>query len=596
MRRLLLAAVLAIVPATTFAQTVAYTATMPKPTASILHVVMDIRGATGATVDVAMPAWSPGAYNLHWAAKNVTGFTAADGDGRPLEARMVDTSLWRIRPAAPVMRVQYDVYVGANGMDDQHLSFNGTRMLMYVIGKAPYPAPGALTLNLHVPAGWKLATGLDQPRPGVFTAPDYDTLIDSPIDASPALEILSFDTQGAQYDVAITGTHDYDRNKLIGDLRKIVVEQVRMMGGTPPYKRYVFFFRGNNGQTSGGLEHLNSTSITFGRYAGTIKDAYNRFMFVVSHEFFHLWNVKRIRPAILGPFDYAKPQHTRNLYVSEGMTSYFAALALVRSGVWDRATFYVDLAKAIQELQEQPGHLVTSAEMSSFLTWNRPDNASNVMISYYTKGQIVGTLLDLELRARTGNRKTLDDTFRTLYAEFGLPNPGFPEEGGFEGVMGRMNAQGGGSGDFRQFFASHVSGLEEIAYDAFLSHVGLKLQIDRAAPVRSLGVTTRTDADRLIVNTVPPSGAGHEAGLMPGDVLLSLDDERVVPATFQARLNVRREGDRVNLRVMRGDREVLVPLALQEDRAPTYRIVEDASAPVAAKALRDQWLAPYGGR
>jgi predicted metalloprotease with PDZ domain len=278
------------------------------------------------------------------------------------------------------------------------------------------------------------------------------------------------------------------------------------------------------------------------------------------------------------------------------MTSYVAALALARSGVWSRAVFYADLAKNVQELQEQPGHLVTSAEMSSFLTWNRPDNAANAMISYYTKGQILGTMLDLDLRARTGNRRSLDDAFRTMSAEFGLPKPGFPEDGGFEAVMNRMAAQGGASGTFQEFFTRHVKGLDEIAYDSFLAHVGLKLQVDRASPVRSLGVTTRTENDRLFVDNVPPTGAGYDAGLMPGDALLSMDGERVVPSTFIARLNVRKAGDTVNLQVMRGDRQVMVPLSLQENRAPTYKIVEDPAATDAAKTLRDQWLSPSTGK
>jgi predicted metalloprotease with PDZ domain len=362
------------------------------------------------------------------------------------------------------------------------------------------------------------------------------------------------------------------------------------MGGTP-YKRYVFFFHGTNGG-SGGLEHLNSTQITFGRYAQDNTDAYHRFQFVIAHEFYHLWNVKRIRPEVLGPFDYSRPQHTRNLYVSEGMTSYFAALSLVRSGVWDRATFYDDLAKNIQELQTQPGHLLTSAEMSGWLTWNRPDNSANVTISYYTKGQILGTLLDLELRGRTGGRKSLDDVFRQLLAEHGLPKPGFAEDGGFRGAVEKTAAAGAAAGDFGDFFTRYVSGLDELPYDTMLTGAGLKLEITRAPAVRSIGVATRTDADRLIVDSVPPSGAGYDAGLMPGDVVLALDDERVMPATFAARLNDRRAGTAVKLQVMRGDRLLAVPVTLQEDRKPTFKIIEDPAAPPAARALRDAWLRP----
>lgn len=594
MRRLFLFALLFIIPATVRAQTVAYTVSFPKPTSSLLHVVMEIRDARAPGVDVAMPAWSPGAYNLHWAAKNVQELKAEDGEGKPLDTQMVSATVWRIRPAPPVIRVRYKVYAGASGLNDTHAFINPTRTLMYLVGKAPYPAPGPVTLRVEAPPGWTLATGLESVRPGVFTAPDYDTLIDAPVEVSPEIEVVTFEHANAAYEIVIHGRHNYDTNALRDDIRKIVAEQVTMMGG-PPYRRYVFFFHGINGP-GGGLEHLNSTAITFNRYGSGDRAGYHRFERLVAHEFFHLWNVKRIRPAILGPFDYSGPQPTRNLYVSEGMTSYFGALSCVRSGVWDRQTFYDDLARNIQELQTQPGHLLTSAEMSSWLTWLRADNAANVSISYYTKGQILGTLLDLELRARTGNRKTLDDVFRALLAEHGLPKPGFDEESGFRAAVEKIAAGGGAAGDFSPFFRKYVSGVDEIDYDAFLRHVGLRLQIDHAAPTRSIGATTRADGDRLLVDNVAPSGAAFDAGLMPGDVLLGLDDERIGPATFAARLNDRRAGTNVKVQVMRGDRPLRMALTLQEERAPIYKIVEDPAAPASARDLRDNWLRPstYG--
>jgi predicted metalloprotease with PDZ domain len=590
MRNLVFGVLLFMAPVAARAQTVSYTVSVPKPTSSLLHIVMDIRGAQGASTDIAMPAWSPGSYNLHWAAKNVHALSVQDGSGRRLDAAMVDTSVWRIKPTAPAMRVSYDVYMGTATVSDVHATIIGTRALMYLVGRAPYPAPGALTVAVDAPPGWTIVTGLDEARPGVFTAPDYDTLVDAPIEVSPNLEIITFEHEKSTYQIVIHARHNYDTARLRDDVRKIVAEEVRVMGGAP-YKRYVFFFHGTNGG-SGGLEHLNSTSITFGRYAQDNVDAYHRFQFVIAHEFFHLWNVKRIRPEILGPFDYSRPQHTRNLYVSEGMTSYYAALALVRSGVWDRQTFYNDLATNIQELQTQPGHLVTSAEMSSWLAWNRPDDSPNVTISYYTKGQILGTLLDLEVRGRTGNRKSMDDVFRQLLAEHGLPKPGFAEDGGFRGTVEKVAATGGAAGDFGDFFSRHVSGLDELPYGDMLGRAGLTLDITRAAAVRSIGVTTRTDADRLLVDGLPPSGAGYDAGLMPGDIILALDDERVMPATFAARLNDRRAGAVVRLQVMRGDRLLAVTVTLQEDRKPTYKIVEDPNAPAAARALRDSWLRP----
>jgi predicted metalloprotease with PDZ domain len=589
MRRLLLPFLLLVLSASASAQTVSYTVSIPKPTSSLLHVVMEIRGATGPSVDVAMPAWSPGAYSLHWAAKNVLGLTARDGAGRALAARMVDTSTWRVSPTAPELAVEYDVYLGASAVNDTHATINGPRALLYLVGRAPYPAAGPLTIAVDAPSGWAIATGLDTSQPGVFAAPDYDTLADAPIEVSPALEVVTFEDQGATYQIVIhADRHNYDTGKLRDDVRKVVAEQVRMMGG-PPYGRYVFLFHGGNGG-SGGLEHLNSTAISFNRYGANDTDRYRRFQFVIAHEFFHLWNVKRIRPQILGPFDYTRPQHTRNLYVSEGMTSYYASLSLARSGVWTRQEFYDDLSHNIQELQTQPGHLVTSAEMSSWLTWNRPDNSANVSISYYTKGQILGTLLDLELRARTGNRRSLDDVFRYLLAQNGLPKPGFKEDGGFQAAVETIARQGGAPGDFSDFFNRYVAGLDEIPYDSFLSHAGLELQIDRGTATRSIGVTTRTDGDHLLIDNVPTAGPGYDAGLMRGDVLVALDGERIVPSTFAARLNDRAAGARIELQVMRGDRLLAVPVTLGEDQPPTYKVVEDPASSADARALRDAWF------
>ena len=408
MRNLVFGVLAFMAPVTARAQTVSYTVSVPKPTSSLLHVVMEIRGApgrerrhrdAGLVARLLRPAL--GREERAGVSRRSDGIRprARCGDGRTRR-------VWRIKPVAPAMRVAYDVYMGdlvgqRHARDDhRHARADVLDRPRAVSGAGR--ADGRRSTRRRTGSS---ATGLDAVRPGVFTAPDYDTLVDAPIEASPELEIITFEHDKVPYEIVIHARHNYDTARLRDDVRKIVAEEARLMGGAPS-KRYVFFFHGTNGG-SGGLEHLNSTSITFGRYAQDNKSAYQRFQFVIAHEFFHLWNVKRIRPEILGPFDYSRPQHTRNLYVSEGMTSYFAALALVRSGVWDRQTFYDDLATNIQELQTQPGHLVTSAEMSSWLTWNRQDNAANVTISYYTKGQILGTLLDLDMRARTGNKKSL---------------------------------------------------------------------------------------------------------------------------------------------------------------------------------------------
>ncbi|HAK55137.1 MAG: PDZ domain-containing protein [Vicinamibacterales bacterium] len=573
------------------AQDVAYTVAMPHLTGGLLHVTMEIDDAPGDTIDVAMPAWSPGGYGLHWASKNVQELRAEDGDGQPLDAVQVDTSRWRIRPAAPTVRVHYKVYVGPRSMDDSFVRISGTRSLMYVVGDPPYPATGPVTIAVDAPAEWTFATGLTATGPGVFTAPDYDTLIDSPIDVAEQLDLLTFDDHGARYEVAIRNPHGYDPEHFIGEIKAIVAEQAEMMGGVP-FDRYVFLLTGQN-RRGGGLEHLNSTTISFKRYDDLDSADYHRLQFLFAHEFFHLWNVKRIRPEILGPFDYSGAQHTRNLYVSEGMSDYYGYLSVTRAGLWTRPEFYAELAKVIDTLQSAPGRLVTSVESASWNAWTRSDNSAHTGISYYIKGSLVGLLIDLEMRERTDGRASLDDVFRYLMAEHGLPKPGFAEDGGFQAAVELITAEAGGDRDFSELFERYVSGIEELDYNAALQHVGLRLETDRGQPRRSLGVSMAVDADRLVVSAIPPTGAGYNAGLMAGDVILMLDGDRAVPSTFEARLQAKAAGDPIELLVARGDRVVTVPVRLQNDRATTYRIVEMPNATDRAVSLREAWLTPY---
>ena len=573
------------------AQEVAYTVSMPHLTGELLHVTMEIANAPGDALDVAMPAWSPGGYGLHWASKNVQEIRAEDGTGRALDAVQVDTARWRIQPVEAMVRVHYKVFVGSRDMDDSHARISGTRSLMYVVGPASYPASGAVTITVEAPDGWTFATGLEALRPGVFTAPDYDTLIDSPIDVAEHLDLLTFQDHGARYEIVIRNPHGYDRDLLRDEIQAIVAEQAEMMGGAP-FDRYVFLLTGQN-RRGGGLEHLNSTTISFKRYDSLTSADYHRLQFLIAHEFFHLWNVKRIRPEILGPFDYSGPQHTRNLYVSEGMSDYYGYLSVTRAGLWSHPEFYAELATVIRTLQRAPGRLITSVESASWNAWTRSDNAAHTGISYYIKGNLIGLLIDLEMRARTDGKKSLDDVFRYLLAEHGLPKPGFAEDGGFREAVEAITAEGGGARDFSDLFRRYVSGVEELDYNVALRHVGLRLETTEGKPQRSLGVTTMVDADRLVVSAMHPSGAGYEAGLMIGDVLLMLDDDRAVPSTCDVRLQAKAAGDEVELLVMRGDRLVNLAVRLQEDRETTYRIVEVANASSRATSLRDAWLAPY---
>jgi predicted metalloprotease with PDZ domain len=579
------------------AQDVNYTVSIPQPTTRLVHVTMNINNNPRDTVDVALPMWTPGGYGMSWWVKNLREFHAVDDSGNSLYSRQVGTSQWRVTTPNGNARIHYKIYVadrrGTASLDDSHYRLNGPGTLMYAIGNDPYPAAGELTVQFDVPDGWVFATGLEEIGPGKFTAPDYDTLIDAPVEAAAELDQFSFEDHGVKYELAIRNPHNYDRDEFASEIKAIVAEQAEMMGGMP-FDRYVFLLTGINTR-GGGLEHLNSTTISFKRYDDTSSPDYHRLQFLVAHEFFHLWNVKRIRPEILGPFDYSKPQHSRNLYVSEGITDYYGYLTTARAGVWTKEELYAELAKVIETLQSRPGRLITSVEDASYRVWTRGDIPAHTDISYYIKGSLIGLLLDLEIRARSENRRSLDDVFRYLMENHGLPKPGFEEERGFQDIVSHITVEGGGNGDYAEFFQRYVAGVEELDYNAYLKHAGLQLEVkeqeDKFRPF--LGLGTEMSGDLMKVTELEYDGAAYRAGLMTGDILVTLNGERLIPSTLQARMDTIGVGGQAEIQALRGDRLVSVTVTLAEERPLSYKIVETESAAASAVNLRESWLTPY---
>jgi len=328
---------------------------------------------------------------------------------------------------------------------------------------------------------------------------------------------------------------------------------------------------------------------------------------LVAHEFFHLWNVKRIRPAILGPFDYTHEQNTRNLYVSEGMTSYWAAIGLKRSGLWSRKDYFDELATQVKTLQSAPGRKIMSVELSSWDAWNRGDNGRNNRIDYYNKGELLGNLLDLDIRHRTGNQRSLTDVFLYLLKNHGLPKPGFEEVRGFRDAVELITRQAAPSNfDFGDFFAKYVSGVEEIPWNAFLEYAGLMLQEKRSSATSYIGVSTGTSIPggggpfgpqatpvpqgQIAITNVEPDSPAAEAGLDVGDILIAMDGDRVDPAAFETRLAEKRIGSTIGLAVMRRDRLMTINVVIGSRENVTYSIKEKPNALELQKKIFTSWL------
>jgi len=522
------------------------------PHSHLFEVTLTVEKLRGAFVDFALPAWRPGRYVIQNFAANVLHFSAFDETSSPLPVEKIDKQTWRVtRNKAKTLRVQYQYYAnvldaGSSFLSEEEAFFNGSNLLVYVVGRRTEP----VTLRIQYPEGWRVATGLARTAdPRLFTAPDYDVLVDCPTMVSPTLTTFSFTYRNVPYFVHIQGEGQYHRDRLVADIEKIVRYEVDLMGGTP-FRDYHFLFHFVPHPFSHGVEHLNSCSIMRGPADKFDEDEFYRsFLSVVAHEFFHAWNVKTIRPAAFLPYDYRHEVYTRLLWVSEGLSTYYGALAMKRTGFTDRRRFFDWISGMIDGLQMNPGRKVTSLEMASWDAWltgygSGPPNAT---VSFYSKGALVGLLLDLEIRQRTGNDRSLDDVMRSLYTEYGLKRKGLTAvefQRAVERIVGRS---------FEEFFRNYVRGTEDLDYDAHLLHAGLRLrrEVDDNKPAAFLGIGYSGNEQETTITNVLTDSPAYRAGLDKGDILLAIDRERAHQGNILELLKKKSPGDTVVVTVFR---------------------------------------------
>ena len=597
---------------------IAFTVSMPKPHTHMLDVEVRIthRAAEPAAKEqvLVMPVWTPGSYLIREFERHVQDFAASDAAGRPLHWEKINKDSWRIETnGARDWRATYRVYanelsVRTSEVNSEHAFWNNATLLMYPDGLLNAPA----TLHVLAPQPWKVATGLP-PVPGqknTFRAENFDVLYDSPVEASN-FKTISFEVKGVPHRIVIDGEGNYDPEKMRADVKKIVETEVELMGGEIPYHDYTFILH-LRANTGGGLEHLNSTALGYPRFGfgperpeknegvnsagpgAPPPRTYRGFLSVVAHEFFHLWNVKRIRPDALGPFDYTKENYTKLLWVAEGMTDYYARVVLRRAGLISERDFLTESAKAFQALQNTPGRLVMSAEESSFDTWikyYRPDeNSDNSQISYYDKGAILGLLLDLEIRKQSRGAKSLDDVMRYLYAEFYQKNRNYTPED----FQKACELAAGSS--LEQFFAKYVRGREELDYDSALAVAGLRLDMTAAADGSKalekayLGADLTQEGERLLVKKVYAGAPAYEQGLNAGDQIVALNNMRTNKEFFETRLAEKHPGDPLTLSIFRSDDLSTLLIKLGARLGSVYRIVAVDKPTDEQKRIYQSWL------
>jgi predicted metalloprotease with PDZ domain len=557
------------------------------PNTHLMDITIHASGLDGKSADFAIPAWAPGSYQIENYWMYVQRFHALGPDGQPLAWRKTDEETWRIDlNHATSITVEYEIYANtlANNeaqYNEKHAFIGGPAVWMYLVGGKERP----IELSIAAPNGWKVATGMSRDAAGIFRAASYDWLADSPLEISDFKE-RTFEFAGTKYHVIdhdIIGRQDF--TKFTGDTEKIVRQLVPIFadvagtsGQQAPFKEYWFLFH-IWPKSGGGLEHLNSTQINFSTdwdsttMAGNFRTQYELKLFVTSHEFFHAWNVKRIRPRPLGPFDYSRQVHTPSLWISEGLTSYYGALGVERAGLVTPQQYLDGIARLITKFEQEPGRKERSIEDTSWDTWFRRDtkvdnNAPNIQYSYYDGGQILGHLLDFAIRQNTQNKKSLDDWMRLMYQRYALPKPGFEPQDAIHALSEVAGM------DLTDFSARYISGKEPLPYEKYFGYagIGVEKKIDETKPWAGMEVKKGDDDQRPRIANIIPGSPAEASGLEKDDVVVAVDGRAVMTDDVAAIFATHKPGDAVKFAVLRLDELHEFTVTLRGNPYATYTL------------------------
>ncbi len=564
-----------------------------------------------------LPAWIPGSYMIREFARNIVSLRASVG-GAAVAFEKLDKHSWRVEPLAQgaVLTLSYEVYawdlsVRAAHLDSTHGFFNGTSVFLAPDGRSTRPC----LVDIQRPDGneyrdWQVVTALPRARDaagaawiygfGMYRAEDYDELIDHPVEMG-RFALAQFEAGGVRHDIALTGRHDCDTERLAADLQRVCNWQIDLFG-TPPPMDYYAFLTMVVGEGYGGLEHRASTALIASRndlpWKGMqgLPDGYKAFLGLCSHEYFHTWNVKRIKPAAFTPYDLANENYTRLLWAFEGFTSYYDDLALVRSGVIALEDYLGLLGKTISNVLHTPGRMKQSVADSSFDAWikyyRQDENSPNAIVSYYAKGALIALALDLELRAATGGRGALDDVMRLLWQRHGQTGVGVPEDGIFDAVAEVGTTYGSASLGRRlsRWLKNTVQGTDDLPLPRLLKTFGVDYRAEAAGKGPTLGIKLVAGAGEARIANVFEGGAAQAAGLSAGDVLVALDGLRISPGGLDASLSRHAVGDIVEIHAFRRDELMRFSVALAAQPADSISLKLVPRPGERAGRLRRGWL------
>ena len=536
--------------------------------------------------EVAFATWTPGSYLIREFARQVEDFEASDVRGRKLGSRKVAKNSWGVDAVkGEVVVVRFRIF--ARELSVRTPWLDADRGFVVPAGVIPFvrgldQEPHRVALDL--PDGWRADVALPQSR-GSFVASDFDHLVDSPIEAGTHRRI-DFRTGGVPHRVTIAGQGNQDDRRLAADFERIVAESARLFGGLP-YERYLLIVH-LTAANRGGLEHRDSSVCDFLRFGFRPEKEYEEFLGLVAHEFFHTWNVKRIKPAAFCPYDFERECYTRLLWAMEGATSYYEWRILRGAGLLSVERYLARLADKINRLEATPGRKRKPVAEASFDAWikhYRPDEHSpNSTVSYYEKGELVALLLDLEIRRMTGGERSYDDLMRLLWREHGKTGVGIPEDGY------RPAAEEIAGGSLRTFWNRYVDGTAEIDWERSLEPFGLAVHWKSEPEKGWLGVRTKSDGGRLVLENVFDGTPAAKAGLTAGDELVAISGAKVEPDSFGRRIEDLGPRGRGRLALFRAGMLMELPFVLSPKPRQISRIAFATDAPAAARKLGGAWL------
>ena len=577
--RLCAALLLTALPQAAFAQTpsIDYTLTIRNPLSHLYEVEVHIGGIRSNSVDVAMPAWSPGVYAIRDFAGNVQEFEAIARGNRPLQSRKIDKQTWRISKAeGDDVTVRYRVY--STSLNDEMAEITPASVFMYVVGQTQMP----VGVRFEVDNAWKTYSALEK-RGERYTAPDYDTLASSPTFIGQ-FKVLEFKSGNVPYKVVISNSRTQMTDLQVEADLSDLADAAAIMFKSVPFKDYTFFVKIQSTAGSTSVGYLNSTRLTTGENDFVTQTSYSNFLSAAAQGFTKAWYRRAARPISMAPYDFSREAYSRNLWFTEGVSAYSADMLLLRSKTLNSSEYFPKASAEVDFLQHQAGRLVTSLEDASWNTWIRSENANNVSFSYILKGKVAGLLLDAEIRGHSAGARSLDDVLRSMLSAADS-SPASLSDNALETAI-----QSAAGVSVREFFETVVRGRSDIDYKRYLEQLGIATRVQKLPGTVSLGMEfERIEGNQARVRRLFPSSPAEAAKLDAGDVILAMDSERVTFDNVVSRIHSKPLGKAVSLSVMRGERLLSLTITPSLTQTETWSVIESPSTTAEQLRLRNAW-------